>query len=165
MSDLTALIARADYALGLEDHLWTDWRALVIDLRDALTAAEAQRRTVEQELEDANQQLTVLRPGGTYAWKTRAEAAEQALAICTQERDEWQRLAVNNADTCARLEVQRKTAGAACTAQGQALTTEQIIQAAQDTAKWNHCGQSKYHRTDNGRIVCQKLVDVSGDPR
>jgi hypothetical protein len=42
MSDLTALIARADYALGLEDHLWTDWRALVIDLRDALTAAEAQ---------------------------------------------------------------------------------------------------------------------------
>jgi hypothetical protein len=85
-SDLTALIARADFALGLEDHLWTDWRALVIDLRDALTAAEAQRRTVEQELEDANQQLTVLRPGGT-------------------------------------------------------------------------------HRTDNGRIVCQKLVDVSGDPR
>jgi hypothetical protein len=34
-----------------------------------------------------------------------------------------------------------------------------------DFAKWNHCGQSKYHRTDNGRIVCQKLVDVSGDPR
>jgi hypothetical protein len=53
MSDLTALIARADYALGLEDHLWTDWRALVIDLRDALTAAEAQRRTVEQERDKA----------------------------------------------------------------------------------------------------------------
>lgn len=30
-------------------------------------------------LSDANQQLDVLRPGGTYAWKCRAEAAEAQL--------------------------------------------------------------------------------------
>jgi hypothetical protein len=43
----------------------------------AILAALAAR---EAELAEAKQQLEVLKPGGTYAWKTRAQQAEAELA-------------------------------------------------------------------------------------
>jgi DNA repair exonuclease SbcCD ATPase subunit len=43
--------------------------------------------TFEQHIADIQQQLDVLKPGGMFAWKHRAESAEAALATVTQERD------------------------------------------------------------------------------
>jgi hypothetical protein len=45
-----------------------------------------QLQQAQQDLADAEQQLSVLRPGGTYAWKTRAEAAEAQLAQAQQDK-------------------------------------------------------------------------------
>lgn len=56
----------------------------------------AERHTLKQHLaqvteerDEAQQQVAVLRPSGTYAWKSRAEAAESAL---TAQREELDRL-------------------------------------------------------------------------
>lgn len=48
--------------------------------RDIDNTDQAAKAALLVRLAEAEQQLTVLRPGGTYAWKTRAEAAESALA-------------------------------------------------------------------------------------
>ena len=56
--------------------------ALAVRLAQALRASLDREREMQKDLTDAQQQVEVLQPGGTYAWKNHAEQAER-------ERDEY----------------------------------------------------------------------------
>lgn len=71
----------------------------VHDLHRVLASRDKKIATLKSELAAssaslaaANQQLDVLKPGGTYAWKTRAEQAEAQLAAVTAQWQERARL-------------------------------------------------------------------------
>jgi chromosome segregation ATPase len=55
----------------------------VIDIERICRSHEVLR----EQVADIEQQLNVLKPGGTYAWKCRAEKAEADLATARAERD------------------------------------------------------------------------------
>lgn len=92
---------------GIRDQRIAELEAELAALRDrhevlqvAYSLAKASTRAValreqeeierlKAELADAEQQLTVLRPGGTYAWKTRAEKAEAELAAARGLVTRW----------------------------------------------------------------------------
>ena len=82
IADLRARLAAAE---GGEQRLATLLDE--VEQREARLCPEGS--TYEQHIADLTHQLEDLKPGGTYAWKTRADAAEQALAAVTVERDKW----------------------------------------------------------------------------
>ena len=123
MSNLTALIAHCRRLAAAYGSFESGENFTLADVlaqaADALTAAEAQRRTVEQELSQWQRNCEANVEALNIQWR-RAEAAEQALAACTQERDHLDR----------RAEVAEEEAAitreelAALTAQGQARHEE-----------------------------------------
>lgn len=59
-------------------------------IRSALSDAREEIERLTSDLADAEQQLEVLRPGGTYAWKCRAETAEADVVRLKTELAEAQ---------------------------------------------------------------------------
>ena len=113
MSDLTALIARADkFQVFVNESVSA--KELVRDLRDALTAAEARIKdlhdacTQKQEIIDSHAVVLGTQRAWTDAWEKKAKALAAQLSVQEERTGEWHRACVEAEQQLAALTAQEQ---------------------------------------------------------